>query len=205
MRRILIPAAALILLTGSIVWAATSNGVSVPTRAVEASDSAFAIRNRENFDKMMKVLTHKRCVNCHPADGIPRQGENSHKHYFGIARGKNNVGFDATKCGTCHQDENNDFSGVPGAPEWSLAPHKMRWSGLTRTEIAQSMLDPKRNGNRDHDKVMHHLTEHALVLWAWKPGIDASGKKREKPPIPLEEYKKAVKQWFADGAVIPEK
>ena len=85
------------------------------------------------------------------------------------------MGYEATNCNTCHQSENNDFSGVPGAPEWSLAPHSMRWEGLSRVEIAQSMLDPARNGGRSHEDVMHHLTEHELVLWAWTPGINANG------------------------------
>lgn len=158
-----------------------------------------------DFDKMMSVLTHQRCMNCHPSDGIPKQGEDSHPHYFGLTRGKDNLGFEATKCGTCHQKENNSFSGVPGAPEWSLAPESMRWEGLSRVEIARAMLDPKRNGGRDHDKVMHHLTEHALVLWAWSPGVDADGKPREAPPVGKKEYIAAVKRWFAEGAPIPAK
>ena len=162
-------------------------------------------REDENFDKMMAVLTHKRCVNCHPSDNIPKQGEDSHPHYFGMARGEGNHGYQATNCNTCHQKENNDFSGVPGAPEWSLAPQSMKWEGLTRTEIAESMLDPKRNGGRTHHEVMEHLTEHELVLWAWEPGIDAAGNHREKPPIPKEEYIEAVKGWFEAGAVIPKK
>ncbi len=157
-----------------------------------------------NFDKMMQVLTHQRCKNCHPSDGIPKQGEDSHPHYFGLVRGKDNHGFEATKCSTCHQNENNAFSGVPGAPEWSLAPHSMRWEGLSRTEIAKSILDPKRNGDRNHDQIMHHLTEHALVLWAWDPGVDANGEPREPPPVPKDEYITAVKKWFNDGAKIPD-
>lgn len=160
--------------------------------------------SKGNYDKMMDVLTHKRCVNCHPNDNIPKQGEDSHPHYFGMSRGNNNLGYDATKCTTCHQTENNDYSGVPGAPEWSLAPASMKWEDLTRKEIAESMLDPKRNGNRTHEDVMHHLTEHELVLWAWNPGIDANGNPREKPPVPVDEYIKAVKAWFKAGAIIPE-
>ncbi|MEO1523853.1 MAG: hypothetical protein AAFX06_00375 [Planctomycetota bacterium] len=158
-----------------------------------------------DFDKLMRVLTHKRCVNCHPSDGVPKQGEDSHPHYFKIRRGKKNVGFDATKCNTCHQVENNEYSGVPGAPEWSLAPNSMRWEGLTRIEIAKSILDPKRNGGRTHDQVLHHLTEHELVLWAWEPGVNADGKPREKPLVAKDEYIKAVKRWFKAGTPIPEK
>lgn len=156
-----------------------------------------------NFTKMMAVLTHKRCVNCHPNDNIPKQGEDSHPHYFGISGGENNHGYEATNCNTCHQSENNDFSGVPGAPEWSLAPASMAWEGLSRTEIARSMLDPNRNGGRTHHEVLEHLTEHELVLWAWTPGIDAAGNQREAPPVPKAAYIAAVKAWFEAGAIIP--
>jgi len=157
------------------------------------------------FDKMMAVLTHKRCVNCHPSSDYPRQGEDSHVHNFGVQRGTDNHGVPALRCESCHQHENNNFSGVPGAPEWSLAPRSMAWEGLSRVEIAKSMLDPKKNGGRTLKETVDHLTEHELVLWAWEPGIDASGKPREKPPVSKEEYIKAVKAWAAAGAVIPEK
>ena len=159
--------------------------------------------SNEAFTTMMKVLTHKRCVNCHPSDHVPKQGEDSHPHLFGMARGEANHGFDALNCNTCHQQENNNFSGVPGAPEWSLAPHSMRWEGLSRVEIAKSMLNPANNGNRSHEDIEHHLTEHELVLWAWEPGVNAAGEPREKPPVPLEEYRKAVHKWFELGALIP--
>lgn len=159
----------------------------------------------EAFDKMMAVLTHKRCVNCHPSGDRPRQGEDSHLHHFGVQRGTNNHGVAALTCASCHQQENNNLSGVPGAPEWSLAPKKMAWEGLSRVDIAQSMLNPLNNGGRSLEETVHHLTEHQLVLWAWNPGLDAEGKPREKPPVPKEEYIKAVKAWAAAGAPIPEK
>ncbi len=160
--------------------------------------------NESNFDTMMRVLTHKRCVNCHPSDGVPRQGEDSHQHYFGLKRGVDGTGFVSTKCKQCHQSQNNAFSGVPGAPDWSLAPESMRWQGLSRIEIAKSILDPKRNGNRTPEKVMHHLTEHPLVMWAWQPGVDAEGTRREVPPVAKDKFIAAVKQWFEDGTPIPE-
>lgn len=153
------------------------------------------------FNTMMDVLTHKRCVNCHPSDNVPKQGEDQHAHRFGITRENGMVG---TNCNTCHQASNNEYSGVPGAPEWSLAPHNMRWEGLSRIEIAKSMMNPENNGNRTAEDVMHHLTEHELVLWAWEPGVDAEGNPREKPPVSKEDYITAVKKWIELGAVIPE-
>ncbi len=152
------------------------------------------------FNKMMDVLTHQRCINCHPSDNVPKQGEDRHPHRFGITRVNS---MNATNCNTCHQASNNDYSGVPGAPEWSLAPEKMRWEGLSRIEIAQSMMNPENNGNRTPEDVMHHLTEHELVLWAWEPGVDAEGNPRELPPVPVDEYIEAVKTWIELGAVIP--
>jgi len=109
--------------------------------------------NTEPFDKMMQVLTHKRCVNCHPAGDRPHQGEDSHVHNFGVQRGEDNHGIAALRCEACHHEENNDYSGVPGAPEWSLAPLAMQWEGLNRVEIAKSMLDPKINGGRNLEEI----------------------------------------------------
>ncbi|WP_350284359.1 hypothetical protein [uncultured Croceitalea sp.] len=193
-----------VLLLVGIVFAATKGPltttylhISETDQSEEASDIAF--------DKMMDVLTHQRCVNCHPNDHIPKQGDDSHPHYFDVVRGDANLGYQATNCNTCHQSQNNPYSGVPGAPEWSLAPHSMRWEGLNRIEIAESMMDPKRNGGRTPEETLHHLTEHELVLWAWEPGVNADGIPRELPPVSKEEYIKAVKTWFKEGHRIPTK
>ena len=158
----------------------------------------------EAFDQMMVVLMHKRCVNCHPAGDRPRQGEDSHIHNFNVQRGEDNHGMPALRCESCHLSENNNLSGVPGAPEWSLAPRSMAWEGLSRVEIAKSMLNRDNNGNRSLEETVEHLTEHELVLWAWEPGIDANGDPREKPPVSKEDYIKAVKTWAEAGAPIPE-
>lgn len=183
----------------ALVFANTDPETEAANPAVESSKL-----EETPFDKMMAVLTHKRCINCHPSDDYPRQGEDSHVHNFGVQRGEDNHGMPALRCESCHQHENNNFSGVPGAPEWSLAPRSMAWQGLTRVEIARAMLDPEKNGGRSLEETVHHLTEHELVLWAWEPGIDASGHQREKPPVPKDEYIKAVKEWAEAGAIIPE-
>lgn len=191
------------LLLGGILLASnysksTSEYISLDEKTINLSE------NKDNFNKMMDVLMHPRCMNCHPSDNVPKQGIESHPHYFGMEGGENDQGFEATKCTTCHQTENNNYSGVPGAPHWGLAPQKMAWKGLTRKEIAAVILDKNKNGGKDLKGVEKHLTEDELVLWAWNPGIDAAGNKREKPPISEEEFKKVVKEWIADGAIIPE-
>ncbi|MBW1294455.1 hypothetical protein [Aquimarina litoralis] len=193
----------ILMITGILI----ASNFKKPPKYISVSSNDFVKESSsdENYKKMMDVLVSPRCINCHPNDNIPKQGDDGHPHYFGMSRGDNNLGYQATKCTTCHQSENNDYSGVPGAPEWSLAPASMMWEGLSRKEIAESMLDPERNGGRNHEELMHHLTEHALVLWAWEPGVRADGTPRKLPPVPLDEYIKAVKEWFEDGAIIPAK
>ncbi|MFT6335494.1 MAG: rhamnogalacturonyl hydrolase YesR [Saprospiraceae bacterium] len=66
------------------------------------------------------------------------------------------------------------------------------------------MLDKERNGRRTHHQIMEHLTEYALVLWAWNSGVNAEGIPRETLPVPKAEYIEVVKKWFENGAVIPE-
>ncbi|MFT5355523.1 MAG: hypothetical protein ACI9KE_002742 [Polyangiales bacterium] len=174
--------------------------------AVEQSTSEHTpTRDGEDpdFHAMMDVLVSPRCVNCHPNDGVPKQTDLGRPHLFGVQRGEANLGAPALQCSTCHQDENNDDSGVPGAPEWSLAPAAMEWEGLDRYAIARSMLNRASNGERSLEEVRHHLTDHPLVLWAWAPGVDAEGEARLPPPVPLDEYRSAVNRWFAAGAQIP--
>jgi hypothetical protein len=155
------------------------------------------------FHTMMDALTSPRCVNCHPSDGAPKQTDRARPHLFGVRGGPENHGTEALTCGTCHQPSNNLHSGVPGAPHWSLAPASMAWEGLSREAIARSMMNPESNGNRTPEDILHHLTEHELVLWAWEPGADASGAPRQPPPVPLETYQAAVRTWIAAGAPLP--
>lgn len=193
----------MLLVVGII--AATTRSPKISEYAEIPTDDITIKVSNEAFDKMMDVLTHQRCMNCHPNDNIPKQGDDSHPHYFDMARGEGNMGFQATKCTTCHQSENNMYSGVPGAPHWSLAPASMGWQGLSRTEIAERMLNTETNGGKNHEELVKHMTEDDLVLWAWNPGVDANGVMRELPPVSKENFRSAVKLWFKEGAIIPSK
>lgn len=155
------------------------------------------------YQKLVAVFTHPRCLNCHPSDGIPKQGDDAKPHQFNMQRSDSDKGFASLQCSTCHQDENNNYSGVPGAPHWQLAPTSMAWEGLTDTEIVKALLDKSKNGNRNFEELIHHLTEDELVLWAWEPGLNQNGEQRSIPPVSKQEYIQAVKEWFASGTPIP--
>lgn len=154
--------------------------------------------NASDYDIVMSVITSPRCMNCHPSDDQPRQRDEQIEHLFGVERGEDNHAGPVQTCDTCHHEENNPYSNVPGAPHWGLAPASMGWLGLSHPEIAATLLDPAKNGDRDFDELLHHMSEDALVLWAWEPGEG-----RTPPPVPHDEFVLALESWLNDGAPIP--
>jgi hypothetical protein len=150
------------------------------------------------FNQVLSVLKHQRCMNCHPSDDRPRQGDDAHVHRFNVQRGKDNSGLPVLRCNTCHQSENNHYSNVPGAPHWHLAPKSMGWQGLTDAQLGAVLLDKSKNGGRSVADLVKHMTEDALVQWAWQPG-----KNRSLPPLSQADFHKAVREWAENGAVVP--
>jgi len=164
------------------------------------SSSAMALQQEgsEEFATVMSVLTHPRCINCHPTDDQPRQRDDQVVHFLNVTRGESNHGGPVQSCETCHHEENNPYSLVPGAPHWGLAPQSMGWLGLSHAEIAKTLIDPAKNGNRSFDDLIKHMNEDALVLWGWEPG---SG--RTPIPVPHDEFVQALQTWLDAGAPIP--
>jgi hypothetical protein len=102
-------------------------------------------------------------------------------------------------CNTCHQQSNQESSGVPGAPHWQLAPLSMAWEGLSDAELCRALLDQSKNGGRTVADLVHHMTEDALVKWGWEPGGQ-----RTRPPIAHEEFLTLVRTWAERGATCPD-
>ena len=101
-----------------------------------------AARSAALFTELGKVLTHPRCVNCHPAGDRPRQGEQGRLHQPPVVRGADGHGLAAMRCSICHQSANFDPARMPGHPEWHLAPREMAWEGKTLGEICAQIKDP---------------------------------------------------------------
>jgi hypothetical protein len=150
------------------------------------------------FNQMLKVIRHPRCMNCHPSDDRPRQGDDAHVHQMNVQRGKDDKGLPVLRCNSCHQSENNNYSDVPGAPKWHLAPKSMSWQGLSDARIGEAILNKSKNGRRDVKALVEHMTKDSLVLWAWAPGEG-----RQLPPLSQSDFAKFVKEWADNGAVIP--
>ena len=150
---------------------------------------------RDLFAPVAAVLRHPRCMNCHPRDDRPRQGDDRHKHLQNIVRGVDDMGFVNARCNACHRDENNQHSGVPGAPAWHVAPLSMGWQGLNDGELCATLKDQSKNGGRDIAALVEHMDKDKLVLWGWDPGGN-----RTPVATPHPEFVTQLKAWAAAGA-----
>jgi hypothetical protein len=151
-----------------------------------------------SFTPIAKVLRHPRCMNCHPRDDRPRQGDDRHEHLQNIERGADGLGFVNARCYACHRDENNAFTAVPGAPNWHLAPLSMGWQGLNDAELCSTLKDQSKNGGKDVAALVAHMKEDKLVLWGWAPGGQ-----RTPIPTPHAQFAKELDAWAAAGAPCP--
>src|SRR3972149_3973798 len=132
-----------ILLAGALTIVAVGMAVSAaqpePATTLKSVQAFSAIsddkqRSLALFEEAGKVITHARCVNCHPAGDRPAQGDDRQPHMPLVVRGVDNFGAVGMRCTTCHGPANFDPAGIPGHPEWHLAPIEMAWVGKSLGE-----------------------------------------------------------------------
>jgi hypothetical protein len=165
--------------------------------------SAFAgiadqqARSRALFSEVAKVITSPRCMNCHPADDRPTQGNDGHPHQPPAFRA-------AGACQTCHTSRNYalmeraSYKSIPGHARWDVAPIEMAWQGKTVGEICQQLKDPQRNGGRNLELLHEHLAKDDLVAWGWQPGEG-----RDPAPGTQAQLGELVRAWIDSGAACP--
>lgn len=156
-------------------------------------------RSQAMFEEIGRVLTHPRCVNCHPADDSPRQGELHAMHDPPVLRGAGGRGVPALPCAGCHQDRNVELARVPGAADWHLAPPQMVWLDRSVGTICAQLVDPQRNGGKTLAQIHDHLAHDGLVAWGWAPG---SG--RVPAPGTQAQLAALFQAWIDTGAVCPQ-
>ena len=197
--------AALLLVQAATGDRATAQGnAAAPAQSTLRAAASFASIKARNarslalFNEAGKVLLHPRCVICHPAGDSPLQGESGRVHQPPVQRGEDGFGVPGMRCGTCHMEQNFDPGRVPGSPRWHVAPREMAWQGKTLGEICRQIMDPKRNGGLSMDALVKHMTEDALVGWAWAPGAD-----REPAPGDQQTFGALIRAWADTGAACP--
>lgn len=178
-----------------------SNGLKPAAEFTAIKDDAK--RATAIFEEMAKVITHPRCLNCHPRDDSPRQGENQALHNPPVTRADEaGMGAPGMRCTTCHTSKNVAFIGaegsVPGHDIWHLPPKSMGWIGLSVGEICEQLKDPKRNGDRTLADIHEHNAKDGLVGWAWNPGQG-----REPAPGTQAQFGELTKAWIDAGGHCP--
>jgi hypothetical protein len=156
-------------------------------------------RSRALFVEVARVLTHPRCINCHPDGDRPHQRMTMELHDPPVVRGAADMGVAGMQCTTCHQDRNQELTRVPGAPKWHLAPIEMAWVGKSISYICNQIKDPKRNGGKSLAQIVEHNGHDELVAWGWKPGAD-----REPAPGTQAQFGALTAAWVETGAECPE-
>jgi hypothetical protein len=191
-----VSALAMSLLSGYAASQTVSNTLASPESFSSIADTEA--RSAAIFTELGKVLTHPRCVNCHPAGDRPRQTNERRLHQPPVERGVDGHGTETMRCSICHQNANFDPGRMPGHPEWHLAPREMAWEGKTLAEICAQVTDPARNGGRKVEDLIHHIGADTLVGWAWHPGFG-----RSPAPGTQKEAGALVDAWVKTGAVCP--
>ena len=154
------------------------------------------------------VLKHPRCLNCHTTTQYTRQADEQRPHQFRVTRGHDDKGPPGARCTTCHQAQNAAGGGPPGVPDWHAAPRSMAWErapgeAMSSDQLCRTLLDRKKNGNRDIAALQEHMAKDKLVLWAWSPGLAVGGDARTVPPVSHDAFLQALRLWAEAGAVCP--
>jgi hypothetical protein len=161
-----------------------------------------ADRSRAIFAEIGRLITHPRCMNCHPAGDHPLQGADQHEHRPRVFRSDGD--HLATNCAECHTEQNvtlheaATYQSIPGHPRWGVAPLSMAWQNQSLGDICRQLKDVERNGGRTLALLQEHVAKDDLVGWAWSPGAG-----REPAPGSQEEAGKLVQAWIDSGAECP--
>jgi hypothetical protein len=163
-----------------------------------------AERSAAFFKEASRVIESPRCLNCHPANRSPTQGDDLHPHNPRMQADDKGHGPAGLPCSTCHQAVNmptgvEPIESIPGHAHWALAPPSMGWQGKTTAEICRQLKDPARNGGRDLQQIHEHLARDTLVGWAWSPGAG-----RQPAPGTQKLFGELIAAWIESGAVCPQ-
>lgn len=191
----------LILAATILAAPATAQDLQGP-EAFESIEDETA-RSQALFEEMAKVITHPRCMNCHPVGDRPFQGDDMRPHMPPVVRwDESGFGPPGLHCTSCHGSENVEFvgneGGIPGHQPWHLPPTSMGWVGLSVGEICAQLKDPERNGDRSLAEIEEHNAEDGLVGWAWHPG-----KGRTPAPGTQAMFGDLTRAWIETGAACP--
>ena len=185
-------------MTLAATWTHLAGAETLKDPAEFAGIADPAARSVALFNEAGKVITHPRCVNCHPAGDRPLQTDSQRLHIPAVQRGDGGLGAAGLHCTTCHQQANYDPAAIPGHPAWHLAPIEMAWQDRSLGQICAQIKDPERNGGRSMAELVDHMAHDSLVGWGWAPG-------RGRAPVPGTQaaFGALIQAWVDTGAHCP--
>ena len=151
-----------------------------------------------------RVIQSPRCLNCHPVNRQPTQGDDLHAHVPLMYGGPGDHGVAGLQCKSCHGDAifatlASSIASIPGHSHWGLAPASMAWQGKSLREICLQLKDATRNGGRSLSQIREHMAKDSLVGWAWHPGVG-----RSPAPGTQAQLGALIQAWIVTGAHCPE-
>ena len=118
----------LVTLVSTGTWVALTASAAIESREYKRlNGTASRADGLAAWQQIYSVMVSPRCINCHTATNYPQQGDDRHRHFANVIRGREGRGVPALSCIGCHQGVNAESTGVPGGPDWHLAPLSMRW------------------------------------------------------------------------------
>jgi hypothetical protein len=201
------PRIAALLGAAAMLISSSANAQNSSRHELKSPDQFMSItnpaeRSRAIFEEVGKVLTHPRCMNCHPAGDHPLQGNDQHDHMPPVWRAE--TGHLEVACSGCHSGKNMtlldaaSYRSIPGHPRWGFAPLAMAWQYKSLREICVQLKDVQLNGGRDLAALQEHIAKDDLVAWGWNPGAG-----REPAPGNQEVAGLLVQAWIDSGAECP--
>jgi hypothetical protein len=195
--------------------AVTASGIAAPSGASTAQTAPLksaadfqsiqdpAARSVALFTEAGKVIQSPRCLNCHPVQRAPTQGDDLHPHNPPMVAGDSGHGPAGMPCFACHGPANvptwgDRLKSIPGDPKWGLAPAEMAWQGKSLGAICNQIKSPRTNGGRSLAELHHHMAEDHLVGWAWNPGAG-----RAPAPGTQATFGGLIQAWIDTGAKCP--
>jgi hypothetical protein len=176
-----------------------------PLRTVASFQSISdpAARSLALFQEAGRVIQSPRCLNCHPVERAPTQGDAMRPHNPPMVAGDSGHGPAAMPCFSCHTAANvrtwgERIRSIPGDPKWALAPAEMAWQDRSLGAICAQIKNPAANGGKTLSQIHHHMAEDHLVGWAWNPGEG-----RAPAPGTQAQFGALIKAWIDTGAKCP--
>lgn len=149
------------------------------------------------FDDIYAVLTHPRCMNCHPAGDAPLQGEDARPHSHGITRFSPLQGIHCSQCHAPAGIRDGQAPLPPADPLWSMPPRAMAFQDRTPSELCAQLTDRSVNGGRGLVSLTEHVEADHLLITSWHSG-------RPAPPLSHPDLVARFETWSAAGGPCPE-